>query len=324
MNDDSNKTKNRNDNGRHRHHRKKNVAHKIREKCNFFYNNIEDIEAQRQSKSQFATKQTPVSMTLTNESSNGYCEYFDPTSRHAFMEEYAILNSTLSNEEIEYKDAEDQFVDDDDEYGLDFQTLFTFGCSPTARDKELQRRGITADNGFVPAISDIRKSSLSYMNNGRIQIRLPSDRVRLLMDDHMEAGILSVERPLVLANETQESASNDTQERTSPLLKPRRSSNDSIIVGSQQVSCVGDDTEINVDEYEVCTSSLPELNYVLTVDEDLYRRVLSEIVDSRTPCGLYFCCHDYDSKSVNIKVAIGILVIVFSLLLWGTITWPTG
>eukprot|EP00979_Chaetoceros_neogracilis_P004374 scaffold778_cov133-Chaetoceros_neogracile.AAC.1 len=32
------------------------------------------------------------------------------------------------------------------------------------------------------------------------------------------------------------------------------------------------------------TSRLPELRYMLTVDQNLYKRVLSEITDSRMPC----------------------------------------
>mmetsp|Transcript_13407 Transcript_13407/g.20340 ORF Transcript_13407/g.20340 Transcript_13407/m.20340 type:complete len:106 (-) Transcript_13407:85-402(-) len=71
------------------------------------------------------------------------------------------------------------------------------------------------------------------------------------------------------------------------------------------------------------SAPLSELSYVLTVDQDLYKRVLSEAVDSQTMCGFYYCCHDYESKNVNINVAIGILLVVFSLLFWGTCVWPT-
>jgi len=46
----------------------------------------------------------------------------------------------------------------------------------------------------MPATSDIHVSSLSYIHNGRIQIRVPNDNVKLLMDPLLEPGIMCVER----------------------------------------------------------------------------------------------------------------------------------
>ena len=42
------------------------------------------------------------------------------------------------------------------------------------------------------------------------------------------------------------------------------------------------------------------------------------VISLQMPCGLYYCCHDYGGKNVNIYVAIGILMIVFGFILCGT------
>ncbi len=314
----------------------------------FFYKGIEELESQHKSQSQYSLKSTLSSSHInTNENGYGGNEYFvTPASRRLFLEELVLLNSQDS--QGDHDNAEDQFDDDPDNIdqdhddGLDFTTLFTmFGCSPTSREKELSKRGLTLDHEGLPAISDIRKSSLSYISNGRIQIRLPKDRVRLLMDDYMEAGVLCVEKEVITqqpehavkttADDEQKitlEANNSEEKMTSPLLQPK-SYDDQQKEGMNQNFALSGGADNNHDKKvinnnEISQANLPELQYVLTIDQDLYRRVLSEMADSKAPCGLYYCCHAFDSKNVNIKVAIGILMFVFSLLLWGTLVWPTS
>ena len=121
---------------------------------------------------------------------------------------FNVLNSVFSNENgcNEIMDAEDhfnddeQYDDDDDEdddgnyeeqYGLDFKTLYLYLDVHVHvhihvhvhlqyhERKELNCKGLTYqddnqdDDIDLAAISDIRKSSLSYRKNGRIQICLP-------------------------------------------------------------------------------------------------------------------------------------------------------
>mmetsp|Transcript_10108 Transcript_10108/g.14824 ORF Transcript_10108/g.14824 Transcript_10108/m.14824 type:complete len:348 (-) Transcript_10108:47-1090(-) len=80
------------------------------------------------------------------------------------------------------------------------------------------------------------------------------------------------------------------------------------------------DSSVNYDP----AKPLQPLQYVLTVDEHLYRRVLREVAQSEsTPCGLYFCCHDdADSNKAHISVAIALLSVVFLFLLVNTLIWP--
>ena len=64
-------------------------------------------------------------------------------------------------------------------------------------------------------------------------------------------------------------------------------------------------TDPNLEEFEKGTVYINEKSiyhrdgvppdYALTVNTDIYRRILCEVNDSRdVPCGLYFCCHGGD------------------------------
>merc|ERR1712161_129306 len=56
------------------------------------------------------------------------------------------------------------------------------------------------------------------------------------------------------------------------------------------------------------------LSYVLTIEEDLYQRILQEISDSHnSPCGLYHCCNasSEDGSHPHICIAVGILLVLF-------------
>jgi len=353
----------------------KNADEKVHKKCSFFYTGIDELEAQNQfkSRSKWSTKQTPASVTMTNQHTSGYGEYFNPESRNQFIQDHNFLNDF----EDANNDCEDRFVDDDDDENnhkdddddidndLDFATMFTFGCSPTSRAKEQHRRrkgagasrtSTSFDEDNVPAIADLRKSSLSYFYKGRIQIRLPGDRVRLVMDEFLKPGILSVEKTVLPNNNKRRNKNHDStkastskstsaigyherDENNNPNLDIEQSVNQrSLMKSSDEYSSFKDSSKNSNDEDEISllfdgeqlafsnnnTNSADELRYVLTVDQDLYKRVLSEIADSKTPCGFYYCCHhDHESDRVHICVAIWILLILFTLLFWGTCEWPT-
>jgi hypothetical protein len=64
-----------------------------------------------------------------------------------------------------------------------------------------------------------------------------------------------------------------------------------------------------------------DLTYVLSVDDNLYRRVVAEIADTHSSiCGIHQCCTD--NGHVNIQVAFCILGFVMVLLLVNTIIYP--
>ena len=117
-------------------------------------------------------------------------------------------------------------------------------------------------------------------------IKLPQDNVRLVYDPHLQPGILSIEKDDKRDNGLARSAKPGTSDQSH--------------------------------------QHRPELSYVLTVDEHLYRRLVQEMVDRyRLPCGMYYCCHVTDGDHVGIGVAVSALSCIFLLLLIGMIIWPT-
>lgn len=112
---------------------------------------------------------------------------------------------------------------------------------------------LTTDDGIMltrnnTMTSTVENSSLFYSLHGRVLMALPRDQVRLVMDDDLEAGILSVEQ----------------------WRKDEKSEVPKVAVGDR-----------------------PPLRYVLTVQDDLYRRIVSEMSESSTKryCGLSGCCN---------------------------------
>ena len=61
---------------------------------------------------------------------------------------------------------------------------------------------------------------------------------------------------------------------------------------------------------------LPPDNYVLPVSDDIYKRMIGEISESRNmPCGLFYCGHHEDVSHPSIRIAGTIVIILFATLL---------
>ena len=72
---------------------------------------------------------------------------------------------------------------------------------------------------------------------------------------------------------------------------------------------------------EQASDNSKDLTYVLSVDDNLYRRVVAEIADTHSSlCGIHQCCTD--NGHVNIQVAVCLLGFVMVLLLVNTIIYP--
>lgn len=302
----------------------------------FFYNGMDDLEVTRYRQERNATNWNHA-RNLQQESTN----YFDHSLRRDFVQAHAFLNAFIANENNSINDDDDddndeETFDDNDDY-MDFSTLFSFGCSPSSR----QRHVDSEKDNRLPAIADIRKSSLSYFHKGRVQMRLPTDHIRLAMDEYLEPGILIVERPLMQSEMDPTSRTHVDQrngslsdENTSdahmPLLE--NSHQDDEVIQSDTIrSMRNTDTNMNVklpllgdDQDDIEQQNLEPLNYILTVDQNIYKRLLADISSSRMPCGFYYCCHDTvdHSKNVHIGVAIAILSVVFTFLFVATCIWP--
>ena len=448
------------------------------EQSSFFYNDMDNDMMNMQ-------QQRTLTRQQQQQASNTY-SYFQPNTRRTFIEQHALLNASFpslyafdpedshdhdwNRNDPGYSDDNGNDPNGNDDYrqedqDFDFSALFAFRSLPIARDRDRDRHERRRNR---PIMADIRKSSLSYMREGRMQMRVPGDNVRLVMDDYLEAGILSVEldwggsggggagvggggsggrkkeigwgrnkmerevsngegvgRSLSLKlvesidldgdggnecpnarafqdeHEYEDEEAGNSQFKdmdssqaqagegsVSSVLEPQRIGMHSEeeeeeenyerggrgmpLSGRKKASSrkgyspldhgrnggdcaegalehagpghahleyargntpahVHAHTHTSAHRNSISRSTsggptrLPELRYMMTVDQDLYKRVLKEIPDSRMPCGFYYCCHDSvdGTKSVKISVAIMILFVVFTLLFVGTCIWPT-
>ena len=69
---------------------------------------------------------------------------------------------------------------------------------------------------------------------------------------------------------------------------------------------------------------LPKLKYVITIPDDLYRRMVAEMSAEAFPpyWGFFKCCHQ-ESERADIKLALAILSVVMFLLFIGSLEWRT-
>jgi hypothetical protein len=117
-------------------------------------------------------------------------------------------------------------------------------------------------------------------------MKLPRDQVRLIMDHNLEPGIVSVEQ---WRKEDQ-----NTTDPTTPTTNGQS-----------------------------FFESTPPLRYVMTVPDDLYRRIVSEMSYAMFPpyWGVFKCCTE--TERADIKVALAIFFVVLLLLFISTMEWPT-
>jgi len=157
------------------------------------------------------------------------------------------------------------------------------------------------------AIQDIRNSSLSYIQEGRIQIRLPSDHVRLICDPRLESGILCVEHSI--ESYTPHSC---ILEKVPQTLKSFKSMEEKL--------------NEKLDPESVVRPYRPSLNYILTIDPDLYKRVFDEIAYSRYRCGLYSYFQQVNGEEgkLHISVAIGCMIVTIMVVFTVTLFYPVS
>jgi hypothetical protein len=169
----------------------------------------------------------------------------------------------------------------------------------------------SSSTSLANLFAGIYQSSLTYYHDGKLQIRLPKDDVRLIMDPFIPPGILSVERN---AGKTL------SHNSSSSSLEERQESAPTDGVPTDYV-----DVEQGDMSRLLHHNRSSDLNYVLTVDPNLYKHVLEEISDSQWPCGVYWCCREAGEdkdQSVSINIASGILFVVFSVFFFCAFIWP--
>lgn len=228
--------------------------------------------------------------------------HYELTSEHryAFAAAHAALNGKLANEQYRNRHANLR----EDGYDNDLQ----FDLEQSNNTEEEVR-------------ADLTKSSLAIRGG---LIRLPVDNVRLVCDEHLQPGILSIE------TRDMGGSSGGGTKGYEMFGNANRYGN---IHGNMMMHHgIGDDGSSTADNKRQQSEKIAEvwerheLAYVLTVDQHIYQRVAQEMADAnRVPFGIYYCCHETGGgeNHVGIEVAVLILLIIFFLLVAGMIAWPT-
>ena len=175
------------------------------------------------------------------------------------------------------------------ESGHPLQSIGNVELAPGGRHK---RSG--SDTSVISVTTDMAKSSLfkGVTDTGRIQLQLPKDSFRILMDRQLEAGCV-YKRKLV-DNEDEFFVEFHTQD---------------------------DAYHVNATENH---KRLPPDLYVMAVDSTIYKRMLDEVIFSRAmPCGSYYCGHHADVRHPDITIAALAVAVVFFLLLAGSVVYGT-
>ena len=167
------------------------------------------------------------------------------------------------------------------------QSIGNVELAPGGRHK---RTG--SDASVISVTTDMAKSSLfkGVTDTGRIQLQLPKDSFRILMDRQLEAGYV-YKRKLV-DNEDEFFVEFHTLDETYPVNS----------IENQK--------------------RLPPDLYVMAVDSTIYKRMLDEVIASRAmPCGSYYCGHHADVRHPDITIAALAVAVLFFLLLAGSIVY---
>ena len=159
-----------------------------------------------------------------------------------------------------------------------------------------------SDASIQSVTTNMAKSALfkGVTEKGTLQLQLPKDGFRVLMDSQLEAGCV-YKRKLV----------DDEDELFVDFHTLEEGNHVHTDCGCTCANCQRC--------YEKSKRLPPDL-YVMAVDSSLYRRILDEIIDSKTmPCGTYFCGHHEDVNHPSVMIAVAIVSFMFLVLLAGAI-----
>jgi len=265
----------------------------LKQDCSFFFRS-DDNNNQNQKRQQFYGFKAIRRNTNQNSDLFHYSNAVDclspPVLQH-YRTQYAQLNhpdydaAAYRRDRHGSDDDDDMYEDDND--GHDLQLI-----DDDDDDNNIDNN-YTESSRFHRHIvhsDSVAASSLLFYQDGRRLMRLPRDQVRLLADPDLEPGVLSVEqcRPpkvIAIAGATTGAAATPT-------------TNDDCVV---------------VDDPSSAWHQHP-LRYVLTVDDGLYRQIMTEMSPQQTQCCGIWGCLRRDQERVDIRVAYGLLTVILILL----------
>ena len=206
-----------------------------------------------------------------------------PRYRAAFRARYQQLNlSSL---------AEYPTDDNQDDHELWLQDESVMSNLPVTYNH--LNRQVVEDNN-IPYVS--------WYVRPKIHIPLPKDRVRLLLDDEMEPGILSIERGGTISTRIQSHPSSSFLEE--------KDEDDALQKETPPPTTIPHPHSHHHHHHD------DDLVYVLTVDSDLYQRIVGEISDALSSRWGWY---RIEEGRVDITLAILALGFVFFFMLLATI-----
>jgi hypothetical protein len=213
-----------------------------------------------------------------------------------FHTKYQQLNQVLDDRRHR-GDSDDDNDDNGSDFDLRLSSMEQQQLQQQHQFKE-QETTVSFTSSVSRNVMDVQNSSLFYEQNGRLLMKLPRDQVRLVMDSELQAGIVAVEQWRPKDAEAQwRQHHHGGGGRGSGTAGPA-----SADASSQSFF-----------------ETTPPLRYVMTVPDDLYRRVVSEL--SHELIGYGRCCHE--NERADIRLAIAILSAILLLMFISTLYWPT-
>mmetsp|Transcript_14212 Transcript_14212/g.39387 ORF Transcript_14212/g.39387 Transcript_14212/m.39387 type:complete len:487 (+) Transcript_14212:131-1591(+) len=167
------------------------------------------------------------------------------------------------------------------EGGLPLRRSFSRGNSTS----DLQSIGGESVASRHSIVSDISKSALfqGVTDEGHVQLHFPYEAIRLVTNRDMEQGTLYMQEIPAAEYEAYHLAAEQATNAWEHHMDHEKK------------------------------DALPPTYYAISVEDDLYKRVLDEIAEShQMPCGLFFCGHHEDVSHPSVLIA-GVAVVILFL-----------
>jgi hypothetical protein len=208
----------------------------------------------------------------------------------------------------------------------------SFSAGGGMRRQQQHRRSDSATSlmsntsGVGSVMSNIAKSSLFGGVNaetGKVQLHFPYENIRLMTttggndkDDHspdLEAGHLYLQGGDPDEDPFHHNAFEEYHRISTDMAQGSAPHWESLDKEAAAMCCTCPCNNCNG-----CTGKqllLPTPQYVLAIEEDVYKRVLSEIAEAQTmPLGLFFCGHHEDVAYPSIVIALIVVGILFACM----------
>ena len=188
---------------------------------------------------------------------------------------------------------------------------------------------------MVSVVSDISKSAFfgGVTEGGQVQMHYPTERVRIIMQKSLPRGHvfchpidpnvygayhLAAEEIQTLQWEHVEDGEDEDdnflqQHQHPPHLQSHSGSQTNPLSPYKSLQC-----RCKCNNCAGCigkTQLLPAQHFVINVPDDIYCRLLDEVIASGDmPCGLYFCGHHEDVSTPSIGIALTTVVALFFIM----------